>query len=124
MPPTLEPVFTRCPYAFKAILRQCHLCLCVLSFVDIRKVVCQAAGGNFGASWTLVHVQDTLVSGGSFPGVLGSSWDPSVVRGWIWKDFGVPLDFTLEVNSNFFVKQLIWPAFSANFCHFFLGDAF
>ena len=25
----------------------------------------------------------------------GPSWDPRVVRGWIWNDFGVPLEFTL-----------------------------
>ena len=47
----------------------------------------------------IFHVQDICFSGGaSFPGVLGPSWDPRVVRDWIWRDSGVPLDLTLEVN--------------------------
>ena len=125
MPPTLELVFTRSPYALKAIQWQCHLCLRVLSFFRILRVICEARmvivehRGPFSCS------EHTFLAFGHFLGGPGPRWAPIVVRGWICRDFGVPLELTLERSFlSFFSKKLSWVILSSSFCYTSSGEAF
>ena len=125
MPPTLELVFTRSPYALKTIQRQCHLCLCVLTFLHPRKDLWGAHGDflehwgpfscpehTFFSFWAtfwdcLGHLGVPGWSGAGFMKILGHLWSA------LWTSI-----------FEFFVKKVIVACFFLELLLYFFWGGF
>ena len=126
MPPTLELVFTRSPYALKTIQRQCHLCLRVLSVLHPQKDLWGAHGSFFGALGAIFMPRTHFFSfRATFWDCLGNLGVPGWSRaGFIeilWGTFGVHFARQFPSVSS---SSWSWAVFSRNFRQMFLGEAF